>query len=648
MAGDHRQQLARLSIPAPFPLHQHVPLYSPAIQTAIHQGFPTPIQPTFFPPHPRPPPLHGHRAAQASIALAAAGIHPPPHGPPLTPLAHAQFPQTPFGAPQFPPFRNRRQPSISTGGPPKAQLGGAGKNYRPPSPTANATPPSQKPNKATVNLPKETLPDGDGRSSFARTPIPLHLVPSQPHVPPPDVTSANIYPPDNLRVEIPNTIDVFLPGRVRSWFFNAPQLLFSDVFTFQSAWDAVKKKFIDEKLEKLGVEKGTTESSMLHIHAPHARAASVSYLCVFVFVPFHLSSVQISSPADPALLFFKLNKLQQAQNSHSHSASVSPQSMFTDSPPPPPIIQPLPPVTVNPAPLRHGHSLSMVAAPFIPSRSYTTFNNNSTSFNPFGPGTSLAPNALRSPDARSDPGLPTDQSLAPPAMPARADSRPDFIRGFGLDVPDEAEEEQETESDEEDVTEILEEEPMLAEVSHIAVTGADDTIDMDLEEEDAEVGNITTAAQSRVHSRHVSRLSAALSLRSVGGRVDYQADHNGQAERESDPEDDAIGEWTGSEDLRTPTEFTEDEVRKFFCRVASTRRFNNISDHRCLSPPFFTPFHLDSFLPSLSFRRVLESGRTHLTKSVHVNNVSNVVLCVVLNKIRSRFPAASQISRIHR
>jgi hypothetical protein len=111
---------------------------------------------------------------------------------------------------------------------------------------------------------------------------------------------------------------------------------------------------------------------------------------------------------------------------------------------------------------------------------------------------------------------------------------------------------------------------MLAEVSHIAVTGADDTIDMELEEEDAEVGNITTAAQSRVHSRHVSQLSAALSLRSVGGHMDYQADHNGQAEREID-EDDAIGEWTGSEDLRTPTEFTEDEVRKISCRVASTR-----------------------------------------------------------------------------
>ena len=136
------------------------------------------------------------------------------------------------------------------------------------------------------------------------------------------------------------------------------------------------------------------------------------------------------------------------------------------------------------------------------------------SFNPFVPGTSLAPNALRSPDACSDPGLSTEQSLAPPAMPARADSRLDFICGFGLDFPDEAEEEQgETESDEEDVMEILEEEPMLAEISHIAITGADDSIRK----------TITTAAQSRVHAlrtRYVLRLSATLSLRSVGGRMD--------------------------------------------------------------------------------------------------------------------------------
>lgn len=39
----------------------------------------------------------------------------------------------------------------------------------------------------------------------------------------------------------------------------------------------MKQKMIEEKLEKLGVEKGSG-SSVPHIHAPHARAASVSTL----------------------------------------------------------------------------------------------------------------------------------------------------------------------------------------------------------------------------------------------------------------------------------------------------------------------------------------------------------------------------------
>ena len=262
----------------------------------------------------------------------------------------------------------------------------------------------------------------------------------------------------------------------------------------------------------------------------------------------------------------------------------------------------------------------MAAAPFIPIRPHTI------SFNSFS--SSLAPDTSRSPDARSDPGLPTDQSLAPPAMPARADSRPDFVRGFGLETPVETEEEQEPEEQA-----VTEEESTLAEASHIAVTGSDDTIDdMELEEEDAEVGNITTAAQSRVHSRHVSRLSAALSLRSVGGHVGYtetEVDHDGQTEREIDPEDDAIGEWTGSEDLRTPTEFTEDEVRKLSCRVASTRLYSALTIYLIISP-FFPPFHLDSSLPlppffTSAFRRASESGRTHLTKNGRVNNANNAV-----------------------
>ena len=79
-------------------------------------------------------------------------------------------------------------------------------------------------------------------------------------------------------------------------------------------------------------------------------------------------------------------------------------------------------------------------------------------------------------------------------MPTRADSRLDFIRGVGLDVPDEAEEEQEeTEFNQEDVMETLEEEPMLAEVSHIAVTGADES-DNSIRKT---ITRFTTAAQSR-------------------------------------------------------------------------------------------------------------------------------------------------------
>jgi hypothetical protein len=222
----HRHQLSRLSIPPVpgAPYHGQIPLYSPAVQSAIHQGFPssllqTPIKSPLFNPPP-PPPHHSfnhpHRYQPSVTLSSTAVIHPPP-GVPLIPGA---FPSNP----QFPTFqpRSRRQPSVSTGGPPKAQLGGVGKNYRPPSPTAaafaNVAAQSQKGKKTVVNLPKETVP-GDGgepstRTPFARTPIPVHLVPPQNSIPPPDVISAVIHPEDNARLSIPGVIDVFLPGRV--------------------------------------------------------------------------------------------------------------------------------------------------------------------------------------------------------------------------------------------------------------------------------------------------------------------------------------------------------------------------------------------------------------------------------------------------
>ena len=138
------------------------------------------------------------------------------------------------------------------------------------------------------------------------------------------------------------------------------------------------------------------------------------------------------------------------------------------------------------------------------------------------------------------------------------------------------------------------------EQEQLVVTVVEDRIDMGLEEEDAEVCDITTASRSRVHSRHVSRLSAALSLRFVGGHVDYPepaADHDGQAGREIEVEDDAIGEWTGSEDLRTPIEFAEDGVRKISCHVASTHRSSGFTIY-LITSAFFLSF-ISTLPPSL-------------------------------------------------
>ena len=345
----------------------------------------------------------------------------------------------------------------------------------------------------------------------------------------------------------------------------------------------------------------------------HELPQYVVFSLPWVFTSF---SLQISSPADPALLYFKLNKLQQAQNSHSYSASVSPQpSLLSSNNPmsPSPILQPPPPAAASSAPLRHGHSLSLAAAPFVPSRPYMAFNANMP-YNPFGSNPPLPSDSIRSPDTRSDPGAPTDQSLAPPPMPVRADSRPDFVRGFGLDVPDETEEELEqeegqTEEDDQSVLEGYEEERVLAEASHIALAGTDDTMDMelDVDEADAEVGSITTAAQSRVHSRHVSRLSATLSLLSVGSHVsdtELRAARNVLGEREGDVED--VGEWTGSEDLRTTAETTEDEVRKILAALF-TRVHASVSIYMITSPCFvfsLAPFVLSPPL-SLAFLLLL-------------------------------------------
>ena len=78
--------------------------------------------------------------------------------------------------------------------------------------------------------------------------------------------------------------------RVPSWKGNDIITPLRSILTvsLQSAWKAIKQRVIEEKLEKLGVEKGSG-SNMPNIHAPHARAASVrrDKLVFTRFLPLH-------------------------------------------------------------------------------------------------------------------------------------------------------------------------------------------------------------------------------------------------------------------------------------------------------------------------------------------------------------------------
>ena len=245
-------------------------------------------------------------------------------------------------------------------------------------------------------------------------------------------------------------------------------------------------------------------------------------------------TAQISSPADSALLYYKLNKLQQSQNtSPAHSLSASPYPPFGNNSPSPNQLAQMQ--------SRHGQSLSMAQPPTQHSPVPIT-----PSFNPFGPGSTIGDSPdpasrqleeIHAPQGRV-PVTAASLSL-PPASQSRPDSRPNFALGFGLEVPEEADEDEEymvvaQEADEEvngDGDDGYEQEGYDEHDEQ-----EDDDRDTDAEDNKDDT---TTAGHSRLHSRHVSN---ALSLASVGGNslpMDFP----------EDPDQDAIGEWTGSEDL---------------------------------------------------------------------------------------------------
>lgn len=212
-------------------------IYSPALPTSLQQSFhpsfpmnnplQTPMQ-SFFTGAPGAPGRPTHHAHHASIQLAAAGILPPNFATPVT----SHFPRPsmmlgPGGQPQAPshPFPNRNRRQLSIGGPPKAVLGGPARKVSPlpgaigPSITpSSSTPAPPKTRKIVVNLPKETSVGEDGdpatRPEWARSPLANEFVYADIPVAPVEISTAELYPPDSYRLSLPNSIDVYLPGKV--------------------------------------------------------------------------------------------------------------------------------------------------------------------------------------------------------------------------------------------------------------------------------------------------------------------------------------------------------------------------------------------------------------------------------------------------
>jgi hypothetical protein len=144
----------------------------------------------------------------------------------------------------------------------------------------------------------------------------------------------------------------------------------------------------------------------------------------------------------------------------------------------------------------------------------------------------------------------SDTTTASSSSSRVASTVPDFTRGFGLDIPEEDEEELETFEKADTMGGNL-----------LSDEGRKDEIDEG--DDDA-----TTAG---AHSRHVSRVSVALSLKSMGGRMESEgtiqendppeledpvewnitADANLQDatdQRVTELDPDPVEEWTGSED----------------------------------------------------------------------------------------------------
>lgn len=214
-------------------------------QTAFLMNTPGPGQGSFLAQQQnRPAPLHPMHRQHASIAhLGGNGIG---LGMPMTPgggmlqqqqqqqfaammAAGLHTGQPSPGGLGVPPFVPRSKRTISIGGPPKAVLGGPNRKPSPlpPTPAAESAPalPEVKKKKSTVKFPLESDPaptdeenaelDGRIKSLWSRSPIAASDLPPEPPVDQGlETTSVQPHPEHAVRSDLPNSIEVFLPGKV--------------------------------------------------------------------------------------------------------------------------------------------------------------------------------------------------------------------------------------------------------------------------------------------------------------------------------------------------------------------------------------------------------------------------------------------------
>jgi hypothetical protein len=85
-------------------------------------------------------------------------------------------------------------------------------------PVPAPTLPAVKAKKVVIKLPNESPKDEDGKPlekpSWARIPYETPFVYQEVQIPEAELTTAVPYPSDDWRLEMPSTIDVFLPGKV--------------------------------------------------------------------------------------------------------------------------------------------------------------------------------------------------------------------------------------------------------------------------------------------------------------------------------------------------------------------------------------------------------------------------------------------------